>query len=91
MSVRTVIDTITGPLLLAVLTAVVTLVLFIGASLILGAESRQRAEESRCYAALTNAMLHEMLDHHGIDDEQYPRINLAGVDCSFLAEPPASP
>lgn len=73
-------------LFLAILTAVVTLILAIVLSFVLGGDARQRAEQSRCYAALSNAMLHDLLDSAGIENS-YPRIDLTGVDCSFLTQP----
>lgn len=73
-------------LALATLTGVVTLILALTLSFFLGGEQRERAEQSRCYAALSNAMLHELLDEHGIAND-YPRVDPGGIDCSFLTEP----
>jgi len=79
-----------GALFLAVLTAVVTLMLAIVLSYTLGSDQRARLEQSRCYAALSNAMLHDLLDERGITNN-YPRISFAGVDCSFLRQPFSPP
>lgn len=86
MSLRTIGSFIVGPLMLATLTAVVTLLLLLALSAVLGGEARARAEQSRCYSGLTNAMLHDLLDAQGLNDP-YPRVNVAEVDCSFLTEP----
>jgi hypothetical protein len=86
MTIRAVAAYIAGPLALAVLTAVVTLLLLLLLSLVLGGESRERAEQSRCYSALTNTMLHDILADLDIRDP-YPHVNVADVDCSFLVEP----
>lgn len=85
-ALRGMLSELPGALLLATLTAVVTMVLLVILSFVLGAETRERAEQQRCYAALSNAMLHDLLDAHGIVND-YPRVNPAGVDCSFIEEP----
>ena len=83
---KEIVGSFVSALLLATLTAVVTLILLIVLSWALGGEARARAEQSRCYAALTNAMLHDLLDEAGIVND-YPRVDRSGVDCSFLEEP----
>lgn len=78
---------------LSLLTAVVTLILAVALSFVLGAETRSQREATRCYAAATVNMLHDVFDadpaHEAIAAE-YPRINTDGLNCRayFTAPPP---
>jgi hypothetical protein len=84
---RSILAELPGALLMATLTAIVTLALLLMLSLFLGGEARDLARQTRCYAALSNSILHELLDAHGIENG-YPRVTPDGVDCSFLLHPP---
>lgn len=78
-------------ILLAVLTAVTTLFLVIVVSVVLGGETNEHRQASRCFAHDNMALLREIvladpdLRKH-IDLSRYPIINVDGVDCSALYE-----
>lgn len=77
---------------LSLLTAVVTLLLAVALSFVLGAETRSQREATRCYAAATVNMLQDAFEANPVYEgiaEEYPRINTDGLNCrNYLTAPP---
>ena len=77
-------------LFLAFTTAAVTLVLAVILSAVLGGENTAHRIATRCYAAQITNMLHDAFRVNAAYDEiraKYPRVNLEGIDCTFIEAP----
>ena len=78
-------------LVLAFTTAAVTLILAIILNMVLGGENVRHREASRCQAALIVSMLRDAYavnPAYEVIRDDYPEINLEGLDCTpYLVEP----
>lgn len=89
--VRAMLAELPGALLLATLTAVVTLLLAIALSTFTGQANRQHQAETRCYNAEVIGMLREVVRNApsltDVDLDRFPPVNTEGLDCSFFEIP----
>lgn len=80
-----------GTLVIAFTTAVMTLVLLVVLSVVLGGENVRHRESSRCQSALIVSMLRDAFRNNPVNQDlldRYPEINLDGIDCTpYLTEP----
>lgn len=82
-----------GALLLATLTAVVTLLLLVVLSALFGGANEEHRLETRCYNAQVVGLLREIIENaptlsEAVDLDDFPAVNTEGLDCSFFEEPP---
>ena len=89
--VRDYVDELPNLLLIAFTTAAVTLILAVLLSVVLGGENVRHREATRCQNALIVNMLR---DAYAVNEayesirDNYPEINLDGIDCTpYLVEP----
>lgn len=78
---------------LAILTAVVTLGLLVVLSVVFGGANAEHRAETRCYNAQLDALLREIISNapslsEAVDLDDYPAVNIEGLDCTFFEEPP---
>lgn len=88
---REVLSKMPDTLLLAFTTAVVTLILLIILSLVLGGENVRHREAQRCQAALIVNMLRDAYALNPVYEplrDKFPQVNTDGLDCRpYLVEP----
>ena len=88
---RVILNELPGAFLLSVLTAVVTLLLAILLSAVLGGENEAHRLATRCYNAEIIDLLREVISESSLADKvdltQYPAVNTEGIDCSFFEVP----
>jgi hypothetical protein len=86
---RGLLDELPGALLLAILTAVVTLLLLVAISLVVGGDNEQHRLSSRCFANQTTSLIRELILasdalRERIDLSDFPPIDITGIDCDVV-------
>jgi hypothetical protein len=86
---RRVVAELPGTILLAVTTAVVTLMLILVVSVFLGGENSEHRVSSRCVAWLQRELVVDLADHIDphFDASKYPALNIDGIDCGVIFTP----
>lgn len=91
--VRGLFEALPGALFTSVLTGVVTLMLLILVSLVVGGDNAEHRLASRCFANQTTELIREIVEANEnlskrIDLDKYQPISIDGVDCDTVLEHP---